>query len=163
MSKKFGWILPAALGAVALILILIFFLPARQPNFFEGAQNVALNTQEWTIDYDTPRSVDTEAMLKAGNPAIEELAAIFRDCRFYRTFKALDTLDGAVTFTGDYDTPLFLMGVHMGGTTVHNIRLMDGYIHYDNKLWRVGRNDSDWTEFAQRLKDFILEHSENTN
>ena len=71
-----------------------------------------------------------------------------------------EDLDGAVTFSGDYDTPDFLIGVLTEGTTVHNIHLMSGYLHYENKLWRIGRNNSDWAELAQRLKDFVLEHSE---
>ena len=44
--------------------------------------------------------------------------------------------------------------------SVHNIHLYGEYLHYENKLWRIGRNNSDWAELAQRLKDFVLEHSE---
>ena len=160
MSKKKGWIVPAALGVLVLILILIFCLPVRQPKFFDGARHVAVSMSEWTIDYDTPKTLRTEAMMKAGDPAMDELTAIFRDYRLFRTFQFLDTLDGATTFTGNYDTPDFFIGVLTEGTTVHNIRLMSGYLHYENKLWRIGRNNSDWAELAQRLKDFVLEHSE---
>ena len=163
MSKKNGWILPAALGAVALVLILIFCIPVRQPTFFEGAQQIHLNVSELFVTNAKPDSAREAAKLEAGDPAIAELEAIFRDYRLYRTFKYFDTLDGATTYYGENGARTFVMGILNEGGDHHNLSIHGKYLQYGNHLWRIGRNQSDWDELAQRLKDFISEHSEEEN
>lgn len=163
MSKKNGWILPAALGAVALILILIFCLPVRQPTFFEGAQQIHLNVSELFVTDAKPDSAREAAKLEAGDPAIAELEAIFRDYKLYRTFKYFDTLDGATTYSGDNAMSTVSVAFVTEEKDFHNLSLHGKYLHFDNHLWRIGRNQSDWDELAQRLKDFIFEHSEEEN
>jgi len=163
MSKKKGWMLPAALGALVLVLILVFCIPVRQPKFFEGAQQMHLSMSEMFVTDAKPDSATAVAELEAGDPAIEELKTIFRDYKLYRTFKYFDTLDGATTYSGDNAMSTVSVAFVTEEKDFHNLSLHGKYLHFDNHLWRIGRNQSDWDELAQRLKDFILEHSEEEN
>jgi len=162
MSKKNGWILPAALGALVLVLILVFCIPVRQPKFLEGAQQVFLQATDSLAVNGQPAFDTAKAELPSDEAAIEELAAIFRDYRLYRCLKYFDTLDGATTYHGSSTTVMisYLTGEK---NDFHNISLYGKYLHFDDHLWRIGRNNSDWDELAQRLKDFILEYSEDKN
>jgi len=163
MSKKKGWMLPAALGALVLVLILVFCIPVRQPKFFEGAQQMHLSMSEMFVTDAKPDSATAVAELEAGDPAIEELKTIFRDYKLYRTFKYFDTLDGATTYSGDNAMSTVSVAFVTEEKDFHNLSLHGKYLHFDNHLWRIGRNTVEREDLFQRLKDFILEHSEEEN
>ena len=155
MSKKNGWMLPAALGALVLLSILIFYIPVRQPDFLADARQVHLSMSELYAENGKAGSSATRAEPEAD--ALAELTAILGDCRYYRTLKFFDTLDGATTYHGN---TLTVSIAYISGETpeFHSISLHGEYLHFDHHLWRLRGGDVD--KLQQTLKDFILEHSE---